>query len=113
MSYLLTGAQTLASPLHLAASALDQALVDFFLECGMDINLAGASGRTPLHSALRSGTTSLPFIRYLLSRGADAKAIDDTGLGALHHALAVRSLLPYFLLSSPSPFGWLCSVCSS
>ncbi|ELR22668.1 Fbox domain containing protein [Acanthamoeba castellanii str. Neff] len=57
-------------------------------KCGVDINLAGAGGRTPLHSALRSVTTSLSFIRYLLSRGADAKAIDDSGFGALHHALA-------------------------
>jgi ankyrin repeat protein len=109
---LLADAQTFASPLHLAASALDQALVEFFLECGVGINLAGAGGRTPLHSALRSVTTSLSFIRYLLSRGADAKAIDDSGFGALHHALAVRSLLP-LTGCPPFPPGWLRSVYSS
>jgi hypothetical protein len=86
-------------------------LVEFFLECGVDINLAGAGGRTPLHSALRSVTTSLSFIRYLLSRGADAKAIDDSGFGALHHALAVRSLLPLTGCPPFPPPPWLAALC--
>lgn len=46
-------------------------------ECGADVNLPDANGYTPLHNAAARGDNEM--IQYLVSKGADVKAVSRTG----------------------------------
>lgn len=74
------------SALHAAAAAGAQASADYLLDRGMEIDLRGASDRTPLMAAVLANQTEMT--RWLLKQGADAKLKDAQGFKPL--MLAVR-----------------------
>ncbi len=78
-----------ATPVHLAASFGQTAVLDALLAIGCNPNVTDATGRTPLHAALEHADP-LPQIRALIRAGADpeaAAANNETPLGAvLDHA---------------------------
>mmetsp|Transcript_25410 Transcript_25410/g.66998 ORF Transcript_25410/g.66998 Transcript_25410/m.66998 type:complete len:1074 (+) Transcript_25410:873-4094(+) len=59
------------------ARASDVRLVGALLADGMDVNLSGPRGATPLHIAARFG--QLPMVELLLEHGADREARDEHG----------------------------------
>jgi ankyrin repeat protein len=65
--------------------AADEAKVHLLVEHGADVNVRTKSGRTPLMVASACDGCSA-IVRYLLAKGADARAKDQTGVGALHLA---------------------------
>lgn len=66
-------------------SAADEAKVRFLVEHGADVNARTKLGRTPLMVAAACDGCS-ETVRYLLSKGADARAKDETGAGSIHLA---------------------------
>ena len=77
-----------ASPLHSAAGGNDPAVVQVYLDFGVDINLKDNNGRTPLMYASSSGSPQV--IELLKTNGADLEATDNDGNTALYYA-ATRS----------------------
>ncbi|GLD95842.1 hypothetical protein PINS_up004520 [Pythium insidiosum] len=84
------------TPIHVIAAKRSLALLDALLgshpnkeDC---VNLRDCYGRTPLHFALNSGSTSanasFDVERALLLAGAEINLVDNFGLSALHFALA-------------------------
>lgn len=72
-------------PLHLAIYNWWQPLATFLLNWSpSDINIQDKFGRTPLHVVASSGLDK--FAESLLSKGADATALDNSGRSALHYA---------------------------
>src|SRR4051794_19782044 len=66
--------------LHLSCWAKRIDAVQALLTAGADVNARGESGRTPLHYAVYEGNLrSVPVVRALLARGADAEVMDDHG----------------------------------
>lgn len=72
--------------------------VSAFITEGVDINVKGNVGRTPIHLASMLGFHGI--IELLISRGADVNVVDDNGATPLHVALkwfgmeeAVKKLL--------------------
>lgn len=84
------------SPLHLAAAAAHQELLQALLRLGCNPNLRDAGGGTPLFVALGHGAAALPMVRALIAHGADPEAADvngETPRGlALEHAALERWL---------------------
>ncbi len=60
------------------------AIARFLLDQGCDINGSNGEGETVLHTAARNGDAE--FVRYLLGRGADPRAVDDLGDTPLDNA---------------------------
>ena len=69
------------------ARAGDVGLVRELLKEGMDVNLSGPRGATPLHIAARFG--QLQIVELLLSFGADRNARDERGSSPADKALTV------------------------
>src|SRR5215472_4597413 len=65
--------------------AADEAKVRLLVEHGANVNVRTRLGRTPLMVAAACNGCS-ETLRYLLSKGADAKANDESGVGALQLA---------------------------
>jgi ankyrin repeat protein len=65
--------------------AADEAKVRLLVEHGANVNARTKLGRTPLMVAAACDGCS-ETVRYLLSKGADAKAKDESGVGALQLA---------------------------
>jgi len=75
------------TPLHLAASNGQLAVLQALLARGCDPNTRDNSGRTPLFAALEHGANALPLVRALAAHGADAEATDANGETPLGLAL--------------------------
>jgi ankyrin repeat protein len=67
------------SPLHLAAAAAHEELLQTLLRLGCNPNLRDGGGRTPLFVALEHGAAALPMVRALIAHGADPEAADVNG----------------------------------
>ncbi len=65
--------------------AADEAKVHLLVEHGADINARTKLGRSPLMVAAACDGCS-EIVRYLLSKGADSKALNERGVGALQLA---------------------------
>ncbi|XXH01322.1 hypothetical protein Hte_007680 [Hypoxylon texense] len=78
-------------PLHLAAYRGQMAFVSSLLDAGSNIKQRGMNGDTVLHKACRSRSLvdHSQIIEYLLSRGAEASAINNYGETVLH-VLAIQ-----------------------
>jgi len=77
-------------------------LVLLFLDKGIDTNLRGAGGKTPLHYAVLGEKPSEEFVKMLVSRGADMNAVDLNGRTVLYNLLyhassTTLSILKYLL----------------
>ena len=81
------GGHPICSPFHMACSLNSINLVLLFLDKGIDVNLRGASGKTPLHYAVLGQKPSEEFVKMLVSRGADVNAVDQTGRTILYDLL--------------------------
>src|SRR5688500_8908757 len=77
-----------------AIAARDSAVAEAALQSGADPNLAGDSGRTPLHDAARQ---SADIVKLLIAHGARLDPIDGDGRTPLHLAYvdAARILLEH------------------
>lgn len=78
------------SALHAATAAGAQAAADYLLKRGLNVDLQGATERTPLISAVMADQTAM--VRWLLRQGADPKVKDKDGFRPL--MLAVREGKP-------------------
>jgi len=67
-----------------AAERRQRGLVDALLACGVDINVADARRRSPLHIAIGAGQEWLADM--LLERGPDISVTDERGWSLLHEA---------------------------
>ena len=76
------------TPLHLAASKGDTALVTLLLEKGANVNAQDDSGRTPLHWVALSCSTETAEV--LVEKGAKVSAADEHGNTPLHEAAHQR-----------------------
>ena len=85
--------------LSLAVKRGDTDLVAERLSWGIDPNCTFAKGRTPLMANVRGSRPSAAPVRILLQHGADASALDETGLTALDYARRKLSRLQ----SRPAP----------
>jgi ankyrin repeat protein len=74
----------LAGPLHDAARAGDEMLIQKLLDGGASIDDLDETGETPLISAALAGQTTT--VDLLLRRQADAKLRNDRGMTVLHAA---------------------------
>jgi hypothetical protein len=75
------------TPLQLAATYGQLAVLQALLARGCDPNTRDSSGRTPLFAALEHGAHALPLVRALVAHGADAEAMDANGETPLGLAL--------------------------
>lgn len=73
-----------SSGLHMAAGRGDRALVEYFIGCGVPVDLADGKGFTPLMKAAICGRDEA--CAMLLAAGADAGLQMCSGLGALELA---------------------------
>lgn len=87
----------------------DIAVLQGMIDGGKDVNSASASGATALMVASRNG--SVETVKWLLSKGADAKTFDQQGQSALVYALVGSAegvkrdrLVEYLLQAGSDPF---------
>ncbi len=78
------------SALHAAAAGGAQGTADYLLKRGLNVDLRGATERTPLMVAVMNDQTAM--VRWLLRQGADPKLKDKDGFRPL--MLAVREGKP-------------------
>jgi ankyrin repeat protein len=69
------------TPLHYAANGPDAGLVNYLIDKGAKIDLAGAQAKTPLHIAASNDRREI--VSVLLKRGATLETKDDYGRTAL------------------------------
>lgn len=76
--------------LHNAAQYGHIKVCDFLMDNGLDVDVHGADGMTPLFCAISSytGGSNLKCCEFLLSSGADVNTADASGITPLHHAAA-------------------------
>ena len=72
--------------LHAAAQYGYSDCLEVLLNLGGSVNLRGAGGNSPLHSAMLSGDWAAACAQVLILNGASVNAIDDKGNSALHLA---------------------------
>jgi ankyrin repeat protein len=73
-------------------------IASMFLERGVDVNVRGEGGITPLHAACSNGP--LPLIRYLLENGASLEAVTARGRTAMDIAVSDGKAEAVSLLAS-------------
>ncbi len=91
------------SPLHYAVFAGQQAVADYLIGQGADINAQSTNGSTVLMMAIYEGRQDLA--RRLIEQGADRRPKNDWGDGALEWAMRNDQLEIARLVSSPEEFG--------
>lgn len=76
--------------LHDAAQYGHIEVCDFLMDNGLDVDVHGADGKTPLFCAISSytGGSNLKCCEFLLSSGANVNAADANGITPLYHAAA-------------------------
>ena len=97
--------RTFEKLLILAAQRGDADLVAERLSWGVDPNCTTPKGRTPLIANAKGFCPSVATVQALLAAGADANAMDQTGLTALEYArrkLAKLQAHPHRRRKSPS-----------
>jgi len=62
-------------PIHLAVLLKNRQIVETLLEKGVDVNVKGEDGMTPLHLAAKVGDS--PMCTFLLNKGANKAALDN------------------------------------
>ena len=72
------------TPLHWAASRVQEAVARMLLKAGADVNAVDSDGRIPLHIAAMYGHEVV--VRILLDAGADVTAVNGWGSTPLHWA---------------------------
>ncbi len=72
------------TPLHVGIYMSNKEVVEFFVECGADVNAKNNNGCTPLHWACQEADTGIA--KYLIEQGADINAKDKKGNTPLHIA---------------------------
>ncbi|CDP18978.1 unnamed protein product [Coffea canephora] len=77
------------SLLHLACETADIGMLELLLQYGVNINASDSRGQTALHRCVMRGKA--PFVKLLLSRGADPQGLN--GEGKTPFGLAVESNL--------------------
>ena len=90
--------------LNQAALAGDRAHCEALLNNGADVNGVGMHGMKPLMSAARSG--NLEAARYLVSKGADVNAHNDSGSALMWAVNSGNEELVRFLLVSGADPEW-------
>ncbi|KAL7241350.1 hypothetical protein ACSBR2_006882 [Camellia fascicularis] len=75
------------SLLHLACETADIGMLELLLQYGANINASDLRGQTPLHRCILGGKAT--FVKLLLSRGADPRAVNGEGKNPFE--LAVES----------------------
>lgn len=86
------------SVLSIAAQEGNEAIFEFLLENGADVNLENKYGSTALH-ATAEYFTSTQIARYLIDKGVDVDKQDYRGVTALHQAVSASNLdLVQFIL---------------
>ena len=69
----------------------DTDILQLLIDEGLDVNILGVNGQTPLHNVINSqtaisqgfGADSYNTVKFLLEKGADTSIKDDFGLTAL------------------------------
>jgi ankyrin repeat protein len=82
--------------LHMAAAAFRRPVAELLVVHGAECSAKNRRGAEPLHYAADANhwdpTAQAETIEYLLSVGADANALDGSGVAPLHRAVRTRSL---------------------
>ena len=65
------------TPLHVGIYMSNKEVVEFFVECGADVNAKNNNGCTPLHWACQEADTGIA--KYLIEHGADIRAKNKEG----------------------------------
>ncbi len=82
--------------LHMAAAAFRRPVAEILIAHGAECRAKNRRGAEPLHYAADANrsnpTAQAEIIDYLLSVGADANALDHSGVAPLHRAVRTRSL---------------------
>ena len=73
----------------MAAEANEPFSIAYFVEKGVDINLADIHNRTPLHHAALN--VQQDAIDYIIAYGANVNAVDSSGRTPLHYAVQLYS----------------------
>ncbi|PON54804.1 Arf GTPase activating protein [Parasponia andersonii] len=63
--------------LHLACETADLGMLELLVQYGANVNATDLRGQTPLHRCILRGRTT--FTKWLLTRGADTRAVDRVG----------------------------------
>ncbi|KAK1406039.1 hypothetical protein QVD17_42236 [Tagetes erecta] len=71
--------------LHLACETADVGMIELLLQYGATINVTSSRGHTPLHHCILRGKAACA--KLLLSRGAEAQAVNGTGKTAMEVAV--------------------------
>ncbi len=81
--------------LHVAAAAFRRPVAELLFSHGADCRARNRRGAEPLHYAADANhwgpLAQAEIIAYLLIKGADANALDDSGVAPLHRAVRTRS----------------------
>ena len=120
--------ESIAGPLYeitmaeyLPPSAAEKAL-EFLIDAGYDKEKRNSIGQTPLlHSANSCAPQVIKYLKVFIRKGANVHAVDSTGRGALHSALASPNLVKNWnfmndeiiferLNAFPCDFYWTCST---
>jgi hypothetical protein len=82
--------------LHMAAAAFQRRVAELLIANGADCGARNRRGAQPLHYAADANrwdpTAQAETIGYLLSVGADPRALDGSGVSPLHRAVRTRAL---------------------
>ena len=78
-----------STPLHVAASKMDEEVIQLLIESSTNIDLRNNTGRTALHEASQRGQPDI--IQLILNNGADVDAPNNEGSTPLHLAISGAS----------------------
>lgn len=84
------------APLHYASHAGPRSVREL-LRFGADPNVKSTAGTRPLHWA--AAADQAESVRLLIEGGGDARAVDEGGYGATHHAARVGGITTLVILS--------------
>lgn len=85
--------------IHFAAQDRHSKVVKMFLDMGVDANLQGADGRSPLHFTDYDNDC----VKLLLEAGANPNATDNNGTTPLHHLYVNKDYVKLLLEADANP----------